>query len=29
MFDPRAEGTRVLVVLPALNEGPSVGTVAS
>jgi glycosyltransferase involved in cell wall biosynthesis len=27
MFDPRAEGTRVLVVLPALNEGPSVGTV--
>ena len=27
MFDPRAESTRVLVVLPALNEGPSVGSV--
>jgi glycosyltransferase involved in cell wall biosynthesis len=27
MLDPRAEDTRVLVVLPALNEGRSVGTV--
>jgi glycosyltransferase involved in cell wall biosynthesis len=27
MFDPRVESTRVLVVLPALNEGPSVGSV--
>ena len=27
MFDPRAADTRVLVVLPALNEGRSVGTV--
>jgi glycosyltransferase involved in cell wall biosynthesis len=27
MLDPRADDTRVLVVLPALNEGPSVGGV--
>jgi glycosyltransferase involved in cell wall biosynthesis len=27
MFDPRAESTRVLVVLPALNEARSVGSV--
>lgn len=27
MIDPAAPGTRVLVVLPALNEGPSVGSV--
>lgn len=27
VFDPHAEGTRVLVVLPALNEAPSVGGV--
>jgi glycosyltransferase involved in cell wall biosynthesis len=27
MFDPLADDTRVLIVLPALNEGPSVGAV--